>query len=177
MQSPSTMRSRPGWLERLVRANNRIVRWRRVRVSDPAGLLLLVPHCLQHGACGRNLLRADGAGCARCGRCAVDGVLALSDRYGVPCLVAGGGRQAVRRVRAREIRAVVAVACPRELAQGIAGAFPRPVLAVCNRRPLGDCHDTQVDLAEVEAAIRELLGLAPMPPCNAAAAGSTAPVP
>lgn len=168
------MRERSGWLDRLVRLNNRIVRWRRVRIADPAGLLLLVPHCLQHGACGRNLLRADGGGCARCGRCTVDAILALGERYGIACQVAGGGRQALRQVRARTVRAVVAVACPRELAQGIAGVFPKPVLAVCNRRPLGDCHDTQVDLRAVEAAVRELLGLAPLPP-QAAADGITAP--
>lgn len=151
MRSPSTM-----LLTLVVRLNNCVTRWRGVKTT-PERLLLLVAHCLQHGACGRNLLRDGGDGCARCGRCPVDGILALRDRYHVQCQVAGGGRQALARVRSAGVDAVVAVACERELLQGIVGAFPKPVLAICNTRPKGDCHDTQVELADVEAAIQELL--------------------
>jgi len=144
-------------LRAIIRLNNRITRWRHVRTT-PDRILLLVAHCLQNGACGRNLLREGDDGCARCGRCAVDAVLALRDCHGLQCAVAGGGRQALARVRRAGVDAVVAVACERELVQGIVGAFPKPVLAVCNTRPLGDCHDTQVELRHVEAAVRELLG-------------------
>lgn len=151
MHSPSI-----ALLRLLILFNNRVTRWRRVRTS-PERLLLLVAHCLQYGDCGRNLLRGGGEGCARCGRCPVDAILALSERYGVQCQVAGGGRQALARVRVPGIDAVVAVACERELVQGILGVFPKPALAVRNTRPKGDCHDTQVDLAEVERAVRELL--------------------
>lgn len=148
-------------LRAIIRLNNRVTRWRRVRTT-PDRLLLLVAHCLQNGACGRNLLREGDAGCVRCGRCPVDAILALRDRYGLQCQVAGGGRQALARVRREGVAAVVAVACERELVQGIAGSFPKPVLAVFNTRPLGDCHDTQVELPQVEAAIRELLAEPPV---------------
>ncbi len=140
----------------LVRMNNRITRWRRIR-SDPGRVLLLVAHCLQNGACGRNLTRESDEGCARCGRCQIDALLALQERLGVQLHVVGGGRQALARVRHANIRAVVAVACERELLEGIIGVFPKPVLAVCNTRPLGDCHDTRTELAEVEAALLELI--------------------
>ncbi len=158
MNNPSTI-----LLRALLRANNRITRWRHVR-TEPGRVLLLVAHCLQSGACGRNLTRESGDGCARCGRCPIDSLLALQERLGVKIHVAGGGRQAMAIVRKGKFRAVVAVACERELLEGIMGIFPRPVLAVCNTRPLGDCHDTQADLAEVEAALRELIRPEPAPP-------------
>lgn len=158
MHGSSTTRHASPLLRFLVRLNNRITRWRRVRTT-PDRLLLLVAHCLQNGTCGRNLLRNGGEACARCGRCPVDAVLALRERYGIRCEVAGGGRQALASVRNGGFRAVVAVACERELLQGIVGVFPVPVLAVPNTRPLGDCHDTQTDLAAIEGAIQELLSL------------------
>ena len=157
MHNPRTLLVRA-----LLRLNNRITRWRRVRAA-PDRVLLLLAHCLQNGACGRNLTREGGDGCARCGRCPIDALLALQERYGVQIHVAGGGRQALAKVRSGAIKAIVAVACERELLEGIIGVFPRPVLAVCNTRPLGDCHDTQADLAEVEKALCEVMRMAPPP--------------
>jgi hypothetical protein len=81
----------------------------------------------------------------------------VRDRTGVLFHVAGGGRQALTRVRDDDVDAVVAVACERELIQGIFGAFPKPVLAISNTRPQGDCHDTLTEVSEVEAAVRELI--------------------
>lgn len=139
----------------LVRLNNRITRWRRVH-TEPQRVLVLLAHCLQCSACGRNITRDAHANCVRCGRCTIGPLLELADRTGVRLHVAGGGRQALAAVKADGVVAVVAVACERELMQGILGVFPTPVFAVCNTRPLGDCHDTQVDIAAVEAAVRQL---------------------
>jgi hypothetical protein len=147
-------------LRALLRLNNRLTLWRRVRV-DPGLVLLLVAHCLQSSACGRNLTRPGGVGCARCGRCPVDALEALRRRLGVQMLVVGGGRQALSAVRMPDIRAVVAVACERELLQGLLAVFPRPVLAVSNARPLGDCRDTRVELHDVEAALRAFIRTEP----------------
>jgi hypothetical protein len=140
----------------LIRLNNRVTRWRRVQAA-PGRVLLLLAHCLQSSACGRNLTREGGGGCARCGKCPVDALLGVRDRTGVQFHVAGGGRQALARVKTDDIDAVVAVACERELIQGIYGAFPKPVLAIGNTRPQGDCHDTLTEVSEVEAAVRELI--------------------
>ena len=143
----------------LLRLNNGLTRLRRVRTS-PEHVLLLVAHCLQRGDCGRQLTGAAGTeggngGCVRCGRCQIDKLMSLRERTGVKIHVAGGGRQALAQVRSEGVRAVVAVACEKELLQGIIGVFPAPVMAVCNTRPLGDCHDTLTDLAAVESAISE----------------------
>lgn len=142
-------------LKSLIRFNNRMTRW-RCKQTDPCRLLLLAPHCLQNSACGRNLTRAGGEGCARCGKCQIGPLLDMAERIGIKICVAGGGRQALAAVKDGPIDIVVAVACEKELMQGILAVFPKPVLAICNTRPQGDCHDTHVDVAAVESAVRRL---------------------
>lgn len=143
------------WREALIRTNNWITRHRRRNV-DPGGLLLLVPHCLQQTDCEANIIH-DVDHCRRCGQCNVTGLLGLRDKYGILCNLASGGRQALELVRQPRVRAVVAVACEKELMDGIRASFPKPVLAVANRRPHGPCRDACVELDDVEAAIREML--------------------
>ena len=50
-------------------------------------------------------------------------------------------------------RAIVAVACERDLTGGIQESYPIPVIGVLNDRPHGPCRDTRVDLSKVEGAI------------------------
>ncbi len=119
--------------------------------------MLLVAHCLQ-GRCGRFLGR-EAQGCALCGGCDFAAIRGLSDRYGVRFRVAGGGREAAALVREDGVRAVVAVACHRELVAGIWAAFPKPVFALFNTQPNGYCHFTRVEVGRVERALRQVLGL------------------
>ena len=50
-------------------------------------------------------------------------------------------------------KAIVAVACERDLTSGIQDVFPLPVLGVLNERPFGPCFNTKVDINKLEAAI------------------------
>ena len=50
-------------------------------------------------------------------------------------------------------KAIVAVACERDLTSGIQDVFPLPVLGVLNERPFGPCFNTRVDINKLEAAI------------------------
>lgn len=105
--------------------------------------------------------------CLRCGQCNVEALLTLRDRYGVPCCMARGGREALNYVREKNIEAVVAVACEKELVDGIRACFPKPVLAVTNHRLNGPCRDTCVDIPAVEEALKSIL--APAAPARAIA--------
>lgn len=60
-------------------------------------------------------------------------------------------------VRRPEVKAVVAVACEKELVQGIRAAFPKPVLAIPNQTPEGSCVNTIVDPAAVVKGIELLI--------------------
>jgi hypothetical protein len=55
------------------------------------------------------------------------------------------------------VDAVVAVACEKELREGMRATFPKPVLGIINLRPNGPCRDTDVDVAQVEDAMRWFL--------------------
>lgn len=139
----------------IVRLGNWVTRRRGVRVR-PDELLLLFPHCMQWSECPHNLT-ATLENCRRCGRCRVKDIIELAERLGLPMHIASGGREAVARVKEDDIKAVLAVACEKELREGLFAVLPKPVLGVINLRPHGPCKDTDVDIAEVEAAVRELL--------------------
>ncbi len=139
----------------IVRLGNWLTRRRRPRVR-PEEVLLLAPHCLQWSDCPHNITHRP-ENCRRCGKCKVKDLIELAERFGLQFYVAGGGREAVRRVKRDDVRAVLAVACEKELREGMCAIFPRPVLGVVNLRPHGPCRDTDVEMAEVEAAVRELL--------------------
>ncbi len=127
-----------------------------MRRLPSARLLVLLPHCLQSSECEKNIIH-DVHKCARCGKCDVAAILDLCDELEVKCLVVGGGREAVRLTKASGIKAIVACACEKELAEGIRAAFPKPVLAVRNGRPNGPCKDTRVKVSELRAAILEMI--------------------
>lgn len=122
----------------------------------PEKVLMLTPHCLQRSDCPIRLTHDVGR-CKRCGKCPIDGLLALSDRYGVGLAVATGGTIARRIVVERRPRLILAVACERDLAEGIQDTYPLRVFGVLNSRPQGPCLDTLVAHAAVEAAIRHFV--------------------
>ena len=145
-------------LKWFIHLNNRVVRWRRIRV-EPREVLLLLPHCLHRQSCPQNVAHSLDE-CRRCGACSVGDLARIRDELGVVACVVGGGRQALAQTRRPEVKAVVAVACDRELAQGIWAAFPKPVLAVPNLTPEGFCKNTMADPAAVVRAIEVLTGKA-----------------
>ncbi len=118
-------------------------------------ILLLLPHCLQRHDCDRRIT-FNPYNCTRCGGCPVGSLLDLADRTGVKIAIATGGTLARRHIKELRPLAVVAVACPRDLGQGMLDAYPVPVAGVENSRPAGDCLDTQVDIASVEETINRL---------------------
>jgi len=122
----------------------------------PENILLLLPHCLQYHEC-RELVKNDLLECKSCGRCKLKDIRALVERTGIQSLVASGGRMAQKRATAPEVRVVLAVACKRELAEGIRAVFPKKVFAVPNSWPHGECCDTDVDVERLEKALAQLL--------------------
>jgi len=134
-------------------------RWRNAlfHFRCPAeNVLLLLPHCLQNRSCEVRLA-GEITRCQGCGRCKMVKLKALAERTGVQCYVATGGREACARARRPDVRAILAVACKRELAEGIRGTFPKRVVAVYNKWPNGPCKDTDVDVGEVEAALASMI--------------------
>ena len=120
------------------------------------GVLLLLPRCLQSSDCAR-VLGEDVRNCAECGSCAMCDLKGLVLEYEVRNRIVGGGTLALMAVRELRPRAVVGVACERELVAAIRELGGVPVMAIPNARPEGPCKNTRVDVPLVEEALRILL--------------------
>ena len=105
-----------------------LLRGRKVGTGE---LLLLIPRCLSKET--------------------LDGVLGVAGRYGVPVFVATRGQLARRVIRERRPRAVVAVACERDMVSGLHDVAGKvPVLGLTMTLPSGPCKDALLDLTKLE---------------------------
>jgi len=112
---------------------------RRQRRVGKGELLVLIPRCLSKEA--------------------LDGVLAVAGRYEVPVFVATRGQLARRVIRERRPRAVVAVACERDMMTGLRDVAGKlPVLGLTMRLPNGPCRDAMLDLDVMEQWVRSWVG-------------------
>jgi hypothetical protein len=111
---------------------------RRGRKVGKGELLVLVPRCLSKDA--------------------LDGILEVAGRYEVPVFVATRGQLARRAIRERRPRAVVAVACERDMVSGIHDVAAKiPVLGLTMRLPSGPCKDAAVDTARFETWVKSFV--------------------
>jgi hypothetical protein len=112
---------------------------RRGRKFGRGELLVLIPRCLSKEA--------------------LDGVLGIAGRYDVPVFVATRGQLARRAIRERRPRAVVAVACERDMTTGLRDVAGKlPVLGLTMRLPNGPCRDAAIDLPVMEEWVRSWVG-------------------
>lgn len=133
-----------------IAVNNQLVRNKSI-ILHPSEVLLLLPHCLQRSDCSRKItLNIDN--CARCGKCLIDSLFKLAEDYEVKINIVTGGTMARKVIEEMKPKAVVAVACERDLSSGIQDSMV-PVLGILNIRPEGPCLNTRVDLEKVEEAI------------------------
>ena len=111
---------------------------RRGRTVAQGELLVLIPRCLSKPS--------------------LDGVLEIAGRYKVPVFVATRGQLARRVIRERRPRAVVAVACERDMMTGLRDVAGKlPVLGLTMRLPNGPCRDAAIDLGRLEEWVRGLV--------------------
>lgn len=131
----------------------------------PSNLLIMFPHCIQWSKCPQKIT-LDLNECKACGKCKVMELIALSEKYGIQLAVATGGRAALQKVKSNDIRAVIAIACEKELRIGLMAAFPKAIISVPNLRPNGYCKDTDVTMENVEQRVRDFLQEASLEPAK-----------
>ena len=126
---------RRDWVEHAAIDVYNTLQVRRGRKMGKGELLILIPRCLSKQS--------------------LDGVLEVAGRYEVPVFVATRGQLARRVIRERRPRAVVAVACERDMMTGLRDAAGKlPILGLTMRLPSGPCRDASLDLAKMEEWIR-----------------------
>jgi hypothetical protein len=110
----------------------------RQRKVSPGELLILIPRCLS--------------------RTALDGVLDIAKRHNVAAFVATRGQLARRAIRERKPKAVVAVACERDMVSGLHDVAGRvPVLGLTMQLPNGPCKDASIDIEKLESFVKAYL--------------------
>ncbi|WP_027417898.1 DUF116 domain-containing protein [Aneurinibacillus terranovensis] len=105
----------------------------------PDDLLIVVPRCLSM------FTRKE--------------LTALTEKYGVTFHTAGGGNAARELLVKEKPKAIIAVACERDLFSGLQDVGGNiPVMAITNKRPEGPCRNTFINFEEMEEAIQHFLG-------------------
>lgn len=135
---------------------NQVVRTKKFDLK-PEEILILTPHCLQNAKCPHKIT-IDTNNCRECGLCNIGDLLKIKKEIGVELVVATGGTLARKAIIEKRPKAIVAVACERDLTSGIQDVKHLPVIGVLNKRPNGPCYNTQVDLEKVKEAIDFFLG-------------------
>lgn len=125
------------------------------RKYAPEKILILLPHCLQNSEC-KHRITNDINNCKRCGKCPINDIVKLKEDTGVNIALATGGTAALNIVNKLKPELILAVACGRDLASGIADVRGIPVIGVLNDRPNGPCFNTLVDTGKLRTAIENL---------------------
>lgn len=139
-----------------IEVSNQLIKNRQVTVPADR-LLVITPHCLQEEKCPHKITR-DPKNCKRCGRCQIGALVSLSEQLGFHFAVVTGGTLSRQIIKNMRPKAVLAIACERDLTSGIQDIYPLPVIGILNERPCGPCNNTRVDVSKVEVAIRKFLG-------------------
>ena len=126
---------RRDWVENAAVKVYNILAAKRGRKVGKGEMLLLIPRCLSKET--------------------LDGVLQVAGKYEVPVFVATRGQLARRVIRERRPRAVVAVACERDMVSGLHDVAGKvPVLGLTMTLPAGPCKDAGLDLAQLEEWVK-----------------------
>ncbi len=111
-------------------------------------LLILLPHCLQNHKCPWKITWSI-ENCKQCGLCPLGALVAMHHKNDIYVYVATGGTIARRVVKEANPTMILAVACPRDLAEGMVDVYPIPVFGILLDRPKGPCFDTHLKLYDV----------------------------
>lgn len=161
-----------GFVERLVRAQNRRVR-RHLRHAPPATILLILPRCVKQSGCCADV-KADLALCIDCSDCQLGGIARICDRHGVRALVAFRSHIAFAMAREQRPDLIIATACHDRLIKALRSVPEYPALLTPLTGMERMCVNAGIDLAWFEQQLAAVAAPRPAvaPAVGCAAAGS-----
>jgi len=119
-----------------IKINNILVK-SRVRPLAPKEVLVLLPRCIEKG------MRRK--------------ILEIIEQNQCKSYTATGGSSARKMIKEVRPKAIIAVACERDLLSGLQDVAPRiPVIAIPNKRPEGPCKNTLIDLDFFQQSLADL---------------------
>ncbi len=141
--------------ESYVHVNNALTKTMPMKF-EPSEILVLLPHCLQNTDCNIRITN-DIRLCTGCGKCNIAALKKLAEKYNITIAIATGGTLARRIIVKNRPKFIIAVACQRDLVDGIQDAFPIPVYGILNERPEGPCINTLVAVDKLEHVLENVL--------------------
>ena len=142
-------------LESFLNFNNEIVLTHMSEMHSQ-NILLLLPHCLQNSKC-KIRITSDIIECQECGACDIAKVKGILNKYSLRAVVASGGSLARKLIQDTNPDVIIAVACHRDLTDGVRDSWRYPIYAVLNERPKGPCFETTVSISTIEFAIKKFV--------------------
>lgn len=135
-----------------VKLNNKYIYSNKYNIKNEE-ILILIPHCVQKNSC-KLKVTTNIETCAKCGLCNIGDLVKLKEKTNVNIFVATGGTLARKIIIDNKPKAIIAVACERDLTAGVQDVRKIPVLGVFNKRPNGPCVDTNIDVKEIKEAMK-----------------------
>jgi hypothetical protein len=143
--------NRNAWQRKMIMVNNALV-FREWETKKPRKILILLPHCLQVADCPHRLTGGMD-NCRRCGRCQMGELLDLAKSRRQDIRVVGGGSLARQAIMTIKPDIVIAIACEKDLFDGIRDVFPLQVYGLLNQRPNGPCFNTKLEMENIIGAL------------------------
>jgi len=115
----------------------------------PNERILLLPQCLRGDKCPAEQDQ-EGFHCKQCGKCKIAEIMKIAKKLKTKVFVLPGGSMVPRLLKKYKPKAVIGVACYRELEQGMGLVEKQglPTQGVCLLRD--GCKNTDVDLLELK---------------------------
>ena len=139
----------------LIKYNN-IIRTKDKPRFQSKDILILLPHCLQNVDCPYKITH-DINNCHDCGKCVIQDLKQIQNEYDVTIKVATGGTIARKIIHDTRPKIILAVACHRDLTEGIKDIDVIPVVGVLNERPNGPCFNTTCDIDRIKQILNKIL--------------------
>lgn len=142
--------------DKFLEYNNKRV-MKNFRKSVPKNIALLLPHCIQNYDCPFRIT-SDIENCRKCGKCKIQKIIELKEKYKLEVKVATGGTLARLFIKEKRPDLIIAVACKRDLISGIFDTFPMNVYGVYNKIINSPCINTDLSIDEIENVLKVFYG-------------------
>lgn len=120
-----------------IKINNILVKTASQSPLEPTEVLVLLPRCIEK-ECRKEILD-------------------IIEENGCKSYTATGGSSARKMIMDIKPKAIIAVACERDLLSGLQDVAPKiPVIAIPNKRPEGPCKSTLIDMDFFRNSLGEL---------------------
>lgn len=153
-------RRKKKFLNWIINTNNKFVLSHKKR---PKKIMLLIPKCLQNYECNNNVVNRI-ENCKMCGSCKIKNLLEVinslrlkKEDIDISIKVATGGKIAKLYLDEYSPDYVIAVACDKELLDGIKETKKHNVLAVSNIIVEKPCINTDVEIKKIKEFLYEII--------------------